>query len=147
MKFLQRSTFLFVNVICICTHFTNLSQFWFSGNTEVYFYFYSHQRTWLLIFFLGRGEGWEKEERITYPCLLHAPQLGTKPTTQACALIRHQTRDLSVHRNFLQPTEPRQPGSKCVFNKSGSTLPGHFMQVPLTKPLFHEFIYINYLCY
>ena len=31
------------------------------------------------------------------------PQLVTWPTTQACALIRNQTHDLSVHKLALSP--------------------------------------------
>ena len=59
---------------------------------------------------LERGEGREKEGKkhqcvreTPIGCLLHTPQLGIWPTTQACTLIGNQTSDLSVHRPALNP--------------------------------------------
>ena len=53
--------------------------------------------------FRERGREGEREgekhrcERETYiGCLSYAPQPGTKPATQACALIENQTSDLSL---------------------------------------------------
>ncbi|KAF6095131.1 hypothetical protein HJG60_012098 [Phyllostomus discolor] len=42
-------------------------------------------------------------ERNIYQLLLACPQLGTWPTTQACALIGNGTSDLSVCRPVLNP--------------------------------------------
>ena len=61
-----------------------------------------HYYLFLKIFiylFLERGEGREKErERNINVCLpLMWPPLGTWPTTQACALIRHRTSDPLIH--------------------------------------------------
>ena len=50
--------------------------------------------------FLEKGEGREKEREsntnVRLP--LVRPELGTWPTAQACAPIRNQSRDFSVHR-------------------------------------------------
>ena len=48
-------------------------------------------RFYLFIFREGGGR-----ERISISCLLYVPHLGTKPTTQACTLIKNQTSNLSV---------------------------------------------------
>ena len=48
-------------------------------------------------------------ERYFYWLPLTHPQLGTWPTTQACALTGNPTGDLLVHRPALIP-EPQQPG-------------------------------------
>ena len=58
-----------------------------------------------LYLFWDKGEGREKERErninVRLPLMLH--QLGTWPTTQACALTRNQTGDPLVHRPALNP--------------------------------------------
>ena len=51
---------------------------------------------------MGR-EGEKDRERNIYQLPLTRPQLGTWPTTQACALTGNQTGDLLVHRLALNP--------------------------------------------
>ena len=41
------------------------------------------------------------------------PQLETQPTTQACALARNQTRDLSIRRLALNPLSHTSQGLLC----------------------------------
>ena len=55
--------------------------------------------------FLERGEGRVKEkmENINVWLPLACPQLGTLPTTQACALTGNQTSDPLVYRLVLSP--------------------------------------------
>ena len=69
-------------------------------------------------FILEREEGMEEkrkeeshrcERETSIDCLLHAPQLGTKPTTQACAPNRNGTSDLSICGTNAQPPEPHWP--------------------------------------
>ena len=57
----------------------------------------------------GRRER-ERGRDTLISCLLHAPQPGTEPITQARAPTGNQTCDLSIYRTMLQPTEPHQPG-------------------------------------
>ena len=68
--------------------------------------------TYLFIFknlFLQRGEGTERgeehwcERETSISCLLHTPQLGIEPATQACTLTRNQTFTLW---DDAWPTEP-----------------------------------------
>ena len=44
----------------------------------------------------GEGDNHQCERETLISCLLHMPQPGTKPTTQACALTGNQTSDLLV---------------------------------------------------
>ena len=57
---------------------------------------------------------------------LACPQLGTWPATQACALTRNQTGDLSVHRPTLNPPSHTRQGKKIflVDEESMSALAG-----------------------
>ena len=52
---------------------------------------------------------------------LSHPQLGTWPTTQACAPTRNRTSDCLVRRPgsqaSAQSTEPHQPGLKILFKR------------------------------
>ena len=48
------------------------------------------------ILFIFRGKGKERGRETSTGCLSHAPQPGTEPTAQACALTRTGTYDLSV---------------------------------------------------
>ena len=61
-----------------------------------------------------REEEGRKTERERNPylvgCLLYVPQLGTKPTTQACTLTGNQAHKLPVYKTTLQTTEPHWPG-------------------------------------
>ena len=62
------------------------------------------------IFRVGEGEehGYVRETSIG--CLLHAPQPGTKPTTQECALTRNRTGDLLLCRMTLNQLSPAGQG-------------------------------------
>ena len=62
--------------------------------------------------YLERGEGGEKEmERNICVCLpLVHPQLGTWPTTQACALSGNRTGNPLVHWPALSPLSPTSQG-------------------------------------
>ena len=59
-----------------------------------------------LLFFLERGQGREKERERNITC----PQLGTWPTTQACALTGNQTGDHPVCRPALNPLSHTSQG-------------------------------------
>ena len=48
---------------------------------------------------------------------LTPPQLGTWPTTQACALTGNQTSNLLVHRPVLNPLSHTSQGNKCSFKR------------------------------
>ena len=54
-------------------------------------------------------------ERYTDPLPLTRPQVGTWPTTQACALTGNQTSDLSVHRPALNPLSHTSQGKVIYF--------------------------------
>ena len=45
--------------------------------------------------------------------LSHTPRLGTKPTTQACALTGNQTGGDFALKEDAQPTEPHQSEHSC----------------------------------
>ena len=47
---------------------------------------------------------------------LARPQLGTWPTTQACALTENQTGDLSMSRSALNPLSHASRGRKNYFS-------------------------------
>ena len=55
-----------------------------------------------------RGKEREGERNIDVP--LVRALVGDQITTQACALTRNRTGDLSVYRTTLPPTEPHWPG-------------------------------------
>ena len=48
----------------------------------------------ILFIFRGRGRERERGRETLIGCLLHTPQLGTGPATQACALTGNRTSDL-----------------------------------------------------
>ena len=71
--------------------------------------------------FLEEGKDEEREalmmcERNTDQLSFAHPQLGTWPTTQACALTRNQTSDLLVHRPALNPLSHTSQGNLWHFN-------------------------------
>ena len=64
------------------------------------------------------GENHWCERKTLIGCLSHAPWLRAEPTTQACALIRNQTRDLLVYGTTLQPTKPEaRPQNSVLYWK------------------------------
>ena len=72
--------------------------------------------------FLEEGKDEEREalmmcERNTDQLSFAHPQLGTWPTTQACALTRNLTNDLSVCRLTLNPLSHTSQGSLGHFLK------------------------------
>ena len=82
------------------------------------------------------GEGREKErKRNIDQLLLPCPQLGTWPTTQACALTRNQTGKLSVCGTTSNPLSDTSQGSLKV---SETVLP---------IQLFRGYLWVNYLLF
>ena len=57
---------------------------------------------------------WEKHQSVA----LARTQLGTRPTTQACALMGNWTRDLSVHKPAHNPLSHTSQGSNISFNNT-----------------------------
>ena len=69
----------------------------------------------LFIFFRERGRERERDgEKHWLVASCTCPQLGTWPTTQACALTGNQTGDLTVHRPMLNPLSHTTQGSECI---------------------------------
>ena len=74
--------------------------------TFIFFLF----KDFIYLFLEGKG-GWERgRETSMCGCLLHAPPLGTWPTTQACALPGSQTSDPLVLRPVLNPPSHTSQG-------------------------------------
>ena len=72
-------------------------------------------KIYLLIYFLERGEGREKErERNVDQLPLARPRMGTWPSTQACALTGNRAGDLSTHRQALNPLSHTSQGYVCI---------------------------------
>ena len=67
--------------------------------------------------FLHSWEGREKkrERNINVWLPLTCPILGTSPATQACTLIRNQTRNPLILRPALNPLSYTRQGDKLVF--------------------------------
>ena len=88
-------------------------------NTNHYIYIHTYIYIIFKIFYLfifrergraGEREG-EKHQCVVAFCM---PQLGTWPTTQACALTGNRTGDPLVRR-LAQSTEPHQQGLATTF--------------------------------
>ena len=71
------------------------------------------------IYFLERGDGEDKERerKISVWLPLTCPQLGTWPTSQACALTGNRTGDSLVHRPTLNPLSYTSQGWITFFKK------------------------------
>ena len=66
--------------------------------------------------FLERGGGRKRgRETSMCGCLLHAPSLGTRTVTQACALAGNRTRDPLLRRPALNPLSHTSQGQNAVF--------------------------------
>ena len=90
-------------------------------------YIKSHSILYLYLFFnrfylfLGREEGREKEREISvcqeniHQLLLECSQMGTWPTTQACALTRNRTSNALVRRPALNPLSHTSQGHMVYF--------------------------------
>ena len=63
----------------------------------------------------GEGKGKERERNINMWLPPAHPQLGTWPTTQACALTRNQTSDPLVLRPELNPLNHTSQGCFLLF--------------------------------
>ena len=63
----------------------------------------------------GREEGSEALLETLIGCLPHVPQLGTKPTTQACVLTRIRTNDLLVCGMTLNQLSYTSQGKMILF--------------------------------
>ena len=64
----------------------------------------------------GEEEKHQCERETLIACLLQAPQLGTEPETQACALTRNQSATFWFEgRRLGQPTEPHRLGHVLAF--------------------------------
>lgn len=76
----------------------------------------------MLIDFRERGEGRSREtpmRETNVPSVAsYAPQLGTEPIIEVCALTGSGTCDLLVYGMVLQPTEPHWPGFFVLFFNS-----------------------------
>ena len=70
---------------------------------KYYYYFF---KKYFIYLFLERWRETSMCKRNISQLLLSNPQLGTWPTTQACALTGNRTSDLSVHRLVLSPHQP-----------------------------------------
>ena len=71
----------------------------------------------------GREETWMFERKSRWLPLAH-PKLGTWPATQACALTRNRTGDLSVCGTMPNPLSHTSQGSISYFKEDISKL--HF---------------------
>ena len=58
---------------------------------------------------------YERERNINVWLCLTCPQLGTYPATQACALTRNGTGDLSVRGPMLKPLNHTSQGQTSIF--------------------------------
>ena len=100
-----------------------------------------------ILFIFERGERREKEregetsmwERYIDRLLLAHPQLGTWPTTQACALSGNQTSDLLFCRLALNPLSHTNQGSYTTLNILLSIL--YLPIILLFKKYFFKFIF------
>ena len=72
------------------------------------------QSDFIYLFLEGKG-GRKRGKKHRISCLLHAPQLEAWPITQASALTRNQTSNLSTCRLVLNPLSHTNEGS---FRKS-----------------------------
>ena len=112
-----------------------------------------------LFIFRYRGKEGEMEKNINL-LLLTCPQMGTWPRSQACALTRNQSSDLSVRRLMLNPLSHTSQGSVseilgsesmlffCVWAKLCKTLglvnqKATYKIVLTTIYLVHEFEFFN----
>ena len=106
--------FLFIQK---CYHTATLSSY-----CEIYFLLFTYlfNFKWFYVFW-ERATKVEREgakhqcaRETSIGCLLRAPQLGTWPTTQACALTGNQNRRSFGPRD-VQSTEPHQSGLLSSF--------------------------------
>ena len=67
----------------------------------------------MFIDFRGRGRETERNINQLPPV---APQLGTEPTTNICALTWNRTHNPLVYRTMFQPTHPTR-ASKSIYDK------------------------------
>ena len=84
------------------------------------------KKDFIHLFFERKGEGERKRGRETLMCeryidwlSLARPQLGTWPTTQACALTGNQTSDLLLRRPVLNPLSHTSQGLDILKLKFG----------------------------
>ena len=94
-----------------------------------HWWWFFFKRFYLFIFsFLGKGRGRDKERErnINVWFLLTHLYLGTRPTTQACALTGNQSSIPLVHRPALNPLSHTSQGLWCVFNVVCCYLPRAF---------------------
>ena len=56
----------------------------------------------------------QRERETSISCLLYMSQSGIDPATQACALSRDRTCNLSTYKTMPQPTKLRQPGPSVL---------------------------------
>ena len=78
-----------------------------------------------IVFICCQREGKGGRRRETSPsCLSFALRLGIKPATQACALTRNQTGDLSLCRLTPNPlSHPGQSRHHCLCRQTWPTVP------------------------
>ena len=68
-----------------------------------------------LFFYREEGREKERERNVNVWLPLVCPQLGTWPTTQACALTRNRTHDPLFHRLVLNPLSHTSQGFCGIF--------------------------------
>ena len=118
--------YIYTYYICIYTHLYIFTHPHMCINTHLYIvYIHTHIYIFFNFFLLlipEREEGREKErekhwyERETsISCLLHTPWPGTEPATQACALTRNRTCDLSVCRMTPNQLSHTSQGPRQIF--------------------------------
>ena len=109
--------FFKVNVhLCrVSNKFQYITVFSYSCDMGILFYFLKY---FIYLFLEREGREKERERKInvretSISCLSYVLQLGTKPTTQACALTRNRTCDLLFCRT--KPNQLSHMGQDWVF--------------------------------
>ena len=111
----------------------------FKINIKVIILSYLKNISFILFF---RERGWEREwegenhrcvRETSMNCLLHAPQLGTWPETQACAMTGNWTGDLSVHGPALNPVSHISHGHFNLFKVYNLVVYIHKVVQPLPQ--------------
>ena len=67
------------------------------------------------------GENHPCERETLIGCILHIPQPGTEPTTQACTVTRNQTHHILVCWMMPDQLEPHQPRCEHEFERAHLT--------------------------
>ena len=85
------------------------------------------------IFLIYFQREWKERDRNIDLLPLTCPQLGSQPTTQACALTGNQTSDPSVHRLALNPRSHTSQGENPA-SKASLATKEHNLNYPQSVP-------------